>query len=146
MGSEYRSAALDRLLARFGVGQLRAFSILLGGAVGALARAGLAAGLPHRDGAWPWATFIANLLGALLLGWLVTRLAERSVPTRYWRLLLGTGLAGALTTFSTFEVETIRLAKEGYPAIAVAYPTVSIVLGMVCAVAGVLAARRGRYW
>jgi CrcB protein len=114
--------------------------------VGTLARAGLSAAFPLHGGSWPWATFIANLSGAFLLGWLVTRLAERIAPTRQWRPLLGTGLAGALTTFSTFEIETIRLAKEGHAAVAVAYPAVSIVLGMICAVVGTMAARWGRHW
>lgn len=128
------------------VARLGAISILVGGAAGTLARAGLSAAFPARDGSWPWGTFIANLSGALLLGWLLTRLAERIAPTRMWRPLLGTGLAGALTTFSTFEIETIRLAKEGHDAVAVAYPAVSIAFGMLCAVAGTMAARWGRHW
>jgi fluoride exporter len=129
----------------FSLAQLRVLSILVGGAAGALARAGLAEALPHRGGSWPWATFIVNLAGALFLGWLLTRLAERIAPTRHWRLLLGTGLCGALTTFSTFQIETIRLAKDGYVGVAIAYAVVSIALGMACAVAGTVAARWGRY-
>ena len=133
-------------MSRLSVAQLRTVSILVGGAVGTLGRAGLAEAFPPRNGSWPWGTFVANLAGALLLGWLVTRLAERIAPTRQWRFLLGTGLAGALTTFSTFQIETIRLAKEGHGAVAVAYPTVSIALGMLFAVMGTMAARWGRYW
>jgi CrcB protein len=125
--------------------RLRVLSILLGGAVGALARAGLGEALPQHGGSWPWATFIVNLAGALILGWLVTRLSERIAPTRYWRTLLGTGFCGALTTFSTFQIETIRLAKDGYIGEAVAYVALSLTLGMVCAIAGTVAARWGRY-
>lgn len=138
--------AIEAAMSRLSVARLLTLSVLVGGALGALARGGLEAAFPLDDGSWPWGTFIANLAGALLLGWLVTRLAERIAPTRHWRPLLGTGLAGALTTFSAFQIETIRLAKHGHAALAVAYPAVSIVLGMLCAVLGTMAARWGRHW
>lgn len=125
--------------------RLRVLSILAGGAAGALARGGLAHALPHHGGSWPWATFTVNLAGAFVLAWSTTRLAERVAPTRYWRLLVGTGFCGALTTFSTFQVETIRLVKEGYLEVAVSYAAASMVLGMACAVAGTVISRRGRY-
>jgi CrcB protein len=125
--------------------RLRDVSILAGGAIGALARAGTAEALPHAPGAWPWATFSVNLLGALVLAWLTTRLAEMVAPTRYWRFLLGTGFCGALTTFSTFQVETIRLARDGHVAIAAAYSTASLAGGMAVAVAATVLARRRRY-
>jgi CrcB protein len=49
----------------------------LGGAIGALARYGLAEALPHEPGTWPWATFAVNVAGALALGYVATRLQER---------------------------------------------------------------------
>ena len=97
----------------FSVERVRLGAILIGGAAGALARGGLAEALPHGGGAWPWSTFIANLLGALLLGWLLTRLAERTAPTTHWRPLAGNGLRGALTTFSTFQIEIFELVHVG---------------------------------
>ena len=106
---------------------------MLGGAAGALARAGLAETL-H----WPWATLIANLAGTALLAWLV----EKNVG----RHLLGTGFCGALTTFSTFQLETFRFVRDGDVALAVLYPAVSIALGMLVAIGGVLLARWGRHW
>lgn len=136
----------SRLLGRLSVGQARILAIMTGGAAGTLARGGLAEALPHRPGEWPWATFIVNLLGALILGWLLTRLAERTAPGRYWRFLLGTGFCGALTTFSTFQVETFEFARTGHVALAVAYPVASITAGMMLAVAGVMVARWGRHW
>ena len=84
---------LARALGRLTVGQVRIAAVMTGGAAGTLSRAGLAEALPHAPGTWPWATFVVNLIGALILGWLVTRLAERSAPSRYWRVLLGTGSA-----------------------------------------------------
>ena len=127
------------------VARLRTISILVGGAGGALARAGIAWALPHHGAQWPWATFIVNLAGALLLGWLTTRLAEHVAPTRFWRLLVGTGFCGALTTFSTFQVDTIRLAKDGHAGVALGYAAASLALGMACAIGGTLLARRRRY-
>jgi CrcB protein len=142
---QLRRVALHRV-AGLSPAQLRLLAVLAGGAAGALARAGLTEALPHAAGGWPWGTFIANLLGALVLGWLLTRLAERIAPTRHWRPLLGTGLAGALTTFSTFQLETFELVRGGHALVAIAYPVVSLTLGMACAVAGTMAARWGRHW
>jgi CrcB protein len=130
---------------RLGVERLRVLAILAGGAFGALLRALTAEAIPHARGAWPWATFAVNVAGALILAWLTTRLTEVVAPSRYWRLLLGTGFCGALTTFSTFQVETIRLAKDGHPGTALAYAAVSMAVGMAVAVAGSVLARRHRY-
>jgi len=144
-----RAAADGRrggLLESLSAEQLRLGAILVGGAAGALARGGLAEAFPHAGGEWPWATFIANLAGALLLGWLLTRLAERVAPTTHWRPLLGTGLAGALTTFSAFQIEIFELLRSGHAGIGIAYALTSVAAGMALAVAGVMAARWGRHW
>jgi CrcB protein len=127
------------------VAHLRALAVLAGGAVGSLARAGTAEAFPTRSGEWPWATFAVNLVGALILGWLTTRLTEMTAPTRYVRFLLGTGFCGALTTFSTFQVETLRLAKDGHAGVAAAYAAASLAAGMLVVVGATVAARRRRY-
>jgi CrcB protein len=134
------------VLSRLSIGQARIAAIMAGGALGTLARAGLAEAVPHRAGQWPWATFIVNLAGAFILGWLLTRLAERTAPSRHWRLFAGTGFCGALTTFSTFQIETFELARDGHVGLALGYPAASIAAGMALAVAGVLIARWGRHW
>src|SRR5687768_4069247 len=123
---------------------VRMLAIMAGGAVGTLARGGLAEAVPHRAGTWPWATFVVNLAGALLLGWVVARHADGTAGSAWRRLLLGTGFCGALTTFSAFQLETYELARDGHATLAVAYPLVSIAAGMALAVVGVKAARRGR--
>jgi CrcB protein len=143
---ETAPGVLARQAERLTVGQARLAAIAVGGAAGTLARAGMAEALPHRSGTWPWATFVVNLAGAFILGWLLTRLTERAAPGRYWRFLLGTGFCGALTTFSTFQIEAFEFARTGHVALAVAYPVVSIVVGMAVAVAGILVARWGRHW
>jgi CrcB protein len=127
------------------VAHLRVLAVLAGGAVGSLARAGTAEAFPTRSGEWPWATFTVNLAGALILGWLTTRLTEMMPPTRYVRFLLGTGFCGALTTFSTFQVETLRLAKDGHAGVAAAYAAASLAAGMLVVVGATVAARRRRY-
>ena len=125
--------------------RLRTLAILAGGAAGALARAGVGEALPAHGGQWPWATFTVNVAGALLLAWLTTRLTEMVAPTRYWRFLLGTGFCGALTTFSTFQVETITLARDGSLGLAAGYAAASLAAGMLVTVAATVVARRRRY-
>jgi CrcB protein len=128
-----------------GVSRLRVLSILVGGAGGALGRAGVEKALPPAPGAWPWATLIVNLAGTALLAWLTTRLTEVVAPGRYWRTLIGTGFCGALTTFSTFQVEAIKLGKSGHIGTAVGYVATSLAAGLVIAAAATVIARRRRY-
>jgi fluoride exporter len=104
-------------------------AIFAGGCLGALARAGLNEWLPHEPGAWSWATFVANVAGAALLGWAITRLAERLPPTAYRRPLIGTGFCGALTTFSTLQLELLDLVDAGRAALALAYVAASLAAG-----------------
>jgi CrcB protein len=105
-------------------------AIFVGGAIGAVARYGLAEALPHDPGTWPWATFIVNLAGALALGYLTTRLQERLPPTAYRRPLLGTGLCGALTTFSTMQVELLQMLDDGRAGLAAGYAAATIAAGV----------------
>jgi fluoride exporter len=105
-------------------------AIFLGGAIGALARYGLAEALPHEAGTWPWATFAVNVAGALALGYLTTRLQERLPPSAYRRPLLGTGFCGALTTFSTMQVELLQMLDHGETGVAASYAAASIAAGV----------------
>ena len=110
-------------------------AIFFGGAIGALARYGLAEALPHDAGSWPWATFAVNVAGALALGYLTTRLQERLPPSAYRRPLLGTGLCGALTTFSTMQVELQSMLDDGRTGLAAGYATASIAAGVLAVTA-----------
>jgi CrcB protein len=114
----------------------------VGGALGALTRAAIAEVLSHDPGAWPWATFTANMAGTLLLAWVTTRLTEPFARAPVWRLLVGTGFCGALTTFSTLQVEIIELMRSGEPALAAAYAVTSLAAGMAAAALATHAARR----
>jgi fluoride exporter len=117
-------------------------AIFLGGAIGALLRYGLAQALPHDPGTWPWATFTVNVAGALALGYLTTRLQERLPPTAYRRPLLGTGLCGALTTFSTMQVELLQMLDGGETALAASYAAASLAAGLLAVAAATNLVRR----
>jgi fluoride exporter len=104
-------------------------AIFIGGFVGAVARALIEDRLPHEPSEWPRATFGINIAGALLLGWVVTRLQERLPLSAYRRPLLGTGFCGALTTFSTMQVELLDMLDAGHTGLALGYATASIVAG-----------------
>lgn len=119
-------------------------AIVAGGATGALLRCGLDEALPIQPGVWPWATFLANLLGTALLGYFATRLLERLPPSAHRRPLLGTGLCGALTTFSTLQVEAISLGREGRPALGALYVVASIGGGLLCVSLSSALVRRAR--
>src|SRR6201995_2507266 len=104
-------------------------AIFVGGVVGAVGRVGLLqVGLPVAP-AWPWATFAVNILGAFLLGYFTTRLQERLPLSAYRRPLLGTGFCGALTTFSTVQVELLKMLDAHRYGLAAGYATASVVLG-----------------
>ena len=118
-------------------------AVFAGGCAGALARVALADGLAGGGG-WPWATFAVNLGGTALLAFLVTRLQERLPPSTYRRPFVGTGLCGALTTFSTVQIEAIRLAREGEVLLASAYLAATIGAGFAAMMLGTQLVRRAR--
>ncbi len=104
-------------------------AIFAGGAIGTLARAALAEAFPHPATAWPWPTFGVNIVAAFLLGYFVTRLQERLPQSSYRRPLLGTGLCGGLSTFSTMEVEILKMISAGAWGLAAGYAAASIAAG-----------------
>jgi fluoride exporter len=104
-------------------------AIFAGGALGTLARAALAEAFPHAATAWPWPTFGVNVVAAFLLGYFVTRLQERLPLSSYRRPLLGTGLCGGLSTFSTMEVEILKMLSAHAYALAAGYAAASIAAG-----------------
>jgi len=104
-------------------------AIFAGGFIGTFARAALAQSITERPDQWPWATFAVNMLGAALLGYFITRLQERLPPSLYRRAFLGTGVCGALTTFSTVMVELTKMIEGAHVALAVAYASASLAGG-----------------
>jgi CrcB protein len=119
-------------------------AIFAGGAIGALARVGLAelggAGAPS----WPWPTFAVNVIGAFLLGYFSTRLQERLPLSAYRRPLLGTGLCGALTTFSTMQIELLEMLDAERYGLALSYGLASVIAGYLAIQASTALTRRVR--
>jgi len=113
-------------------------AIFIGGALGALLRAGVAEAIPVGEAAWPWATFLVNVLGTGLLGYWFTSLPH----TSYRRPLLTTGFCGALTTFSTVQLELVEMIDGGRAGLAALYLAASVVAGLVGAQAATGIARR----
>jgi CrcB protein len=104
-------------------------AIFAGGALGTLARAALAEAFPHSATSWPWPTFAVNIVAAFLLGYFVTRLQERLPLSSYRRPLLGTGVCGGLSTFSTMQVEILKMISAGDWGLAAGYAAASIAAG-----------------
>ena len=104
-------------------------AIFAGGALGTLTRAALSVAFPHPVTAWPWPTFVVNMVAAFALGYSVTRLTERLPLSSYRRPLLGTGLCGGLSTFSTMQVEILEMISAHAWALAVGYAAASIAGG-----------------
>ncbi|HEY6493489.1 MAG TPA: fluoride efflux transporter CrcB [Trebonia sp.] len=104
-------------------------AIFAGGALGTLARAALAEAFPHAATSWPWPTFGVNIVAAFLLGYFVTRLQERLPLSSYRRPLLGTGICGGLSTFSTMQVEILKMISAGDWGLAAGYAAASIAAG-----------------
>jgi CrcB protein len=119
-------------------------AVFAGGAIGTLARAGLATVAASDPGRWPWPTFIVNIVGAFLLGYFATRLLERLPVSSYRRPLLGTGLCGGLTTFSTMQVETIKMLEHHHYGLAIGYTVASIAAGLVAVYIATAMVRRVR--
>ena len=107
-------------------------AVFAGGFVGALARAGVVEALPHNPGEWPWSTFLVNVAGTLMLGYFTTRLQERLPLSAYRRPFLGTGICGALTTFSTMQLELLRMLDAHRYGLAAGYAAATIALGYAC--------------
>jgi CrcB protein len=119
-------------------------AIFVGGFIGAIARAEIVVAFPTRGGEWPWATFAVNIAGAFALGYFATRLQERLPLSAYRRPFLGTGICGALTTFSTMQVELLQMLDADRVALALLYALGSIALGFVAVLLATNLVRRAQ--
>ena len=107
--------------------------VALGAAVGAPMRYLIDRWIQSRhESGYPWGTFVVNMIGSFVLGALV------SITGSAGYALLGTGLCGALTTYSTFGFETVGLLRTRARAAALANVVGSIGIGLLCAWLGLL--------
>lgn len=111
----------------------------VGGALGTLARYGIATAFPVTSRQIPWATLAINLSGSFLLGFMLS-VVERLPPNRFMRPFLAVGMLGGFTTFSTFAVEVVQLFRER-PWITLSYLAASGGGGVLCALVGSMAVR-----
>ncbi|OBK84835.1 CrcB protein [Mycolicibacter heraklionensis] len=96
-------------------------AVAVGGAIGAGARYGVALAMPTPAGGFPWATWVINVSGCALMGVLMVAITELWVGHRLLRPLLGTGVLGGYTTFSTFAGDVDTLVAAGHPVRALVY-------------------------
>jgi CrcB protein len=116
-------------------------AIFLGGAAGSLLRVWLAQSVTSGVASWPWATFIVNVSGCFALGLIATHLRERPPEAPHWHPLLGTGFCGAYTTFSTMQLELVRMLDHERFGLAIGYALASVLAGYLAIAAGAALAR-----
>ncbi|TVR08672.1 MAG: CrcB family protein [Salinarimonadaceae bacterium] len=109
--------------------------VAAGGALGALARYGLA--ILTLGAAFPWATLLANILGSFLIGWAGAALLREGAPPRpLATAFVMAGFCGGFTTFSLFSLEAVSLWRDGAPELAALYVAVSLVTWLPACAAG----------
>ena len=141
MRGPWRSEGYPPPLPRANALRMNLLLVMTGGAVGAGARylTGRAA-LSAFGPVWPWGTLACNLLGGLLMGVLAGALA-RAAAGEPSRLLLGVGVLGGYTTFSSFTLETVTMAQRGEVGAAAAYVAVSVAGSIAALLAGLFLVR-----
>jgi fluoride exporter len=117
-------------------------AVALGGVAGAEARYWLGTLDRHGPHGFPWMTLLINLLGCVLIGALIAALARASRPPRLARPLLGTGVLGGFTTFSTFCVDVVALADAGCWGRAVGYLFATVAACLLGVAGGMALVRR----
>lgn len=116
--------------------------VALGGAIGTAGREGLTLAVPNI-GAYPSTIFAVNIVGAFLLGVLLDALVRRGPDAggrRAIRLLLGTGVMGGFTTYSTLATDTALLFRDGAAGLAVTYSLATVLVGAAATALGIVAA------
>src|SRR5215510_5122100 len=116
--------------------------VFVGGAIGALSRYGLDRLIEHgTESSYPWGTFVINVSGCVLVGFLIAAIVDRHSAPEWLRAALVVGFCGGYTTFSTFAQETVDLVEANDVALAVLSVSGNVVLGVLGVVAGARLAR-----
>jgi fluoride exporter len=122
-------------------------SVAVGGAAGSVLRYQLGRAVTNLAGpgnAFPWGTLCVNIIGSLAMGALVGWLARGTLAAQSaesLRLMIGVGLLGGFTTFSTFSSELVTMLHRGQAGMAATYAAASLAAGMAAVIIGLVAAQ-----
>lgn len=125
-------------------GLRRLAAVFVGGIVGTAGRALLIEALPEAAGAMHWPTFLANVVGAFLLGWYVARSSRTTQRSELTVPFFAVGLLGSFTTFSALMVGVVESAHDGLTLAGAGYGLTSVVVGLGAAAVGMGLARATR--
>ena len=109
----------------------------IGGFAGSIARYLFQLWIPHYPGAFPWGTFIVNIVGSLIIGIIYGLAEEHKVMTQEYRLLLAVGFCGSFTTFSTFSAENLQMMQIGSYSHLAVNVVLSVTLGVMAVLGGI---------
>jgi fluoride exporter len=114
----------------------------VGGFIGAIARFWVGSYIGERMGTrFPYGTFVINISGSFLVGFIWTLLTAKAHLSPNWGYLIPVGFIGAYTTFSTFEFETLRSIQDGQFVMASLNVVLSVLLGFIAVWAGAVAGK-----
>ena len=111
-------------------------SISAGGVAGTFARYVLSEVFPRDPGGWPWATWVVNVAGCLLIGVLMVLISEVWTGRRLLRPFLGIGVLGGFTTFATAMIEVQQLVAEGAARLGLLYLMGTVTAAMMAVIIG----------
>ncbi len=112
------------------------FYVFMGGGLGSMARYGISRLFSPLDLIFPWATFTANLLACLVLGYLTGLLIKQDMSD-FMKLTFMVGFCGGFSTFSTFSAETLKLFQAGQITYALMNVLLSVSLCLACILIGI---------
>lgn len=114
----------------------------VGGCLGSVLRFWLGTYIGEKMGTqFPYGTFVINVTGSFLIGFILALLTVKTHWSPYWRYLIPVGFIGGYTTFSSFEYETLRTMQDGQVGLGLLYVALSVCVGFVAVWGGVVAGR-----